>query len=220
MRHQGASAKRSRSKAEKKLALERAAKTKIERLTREITQIDRAYYGPKAKDLFSRAYDLRVRRDDIVRAAVLHLHTSIEELVDYQIAQALLKVAPFGPSKQAMALRRMLSGSRSLGFDMKLNLTVALGEMSEATRRKLMELNTLRNRCSHYHTLKDAIRRGRRPSQSKPPLLNFRGKDLHTVKTFSAFADEYSDLRDKIYRRGERTLRLRLSAATAGYEDE
>jgi hypothetical protein len=44
----------------------------------------------------------------------------------------------------------MLSDHGSLGFDMKLNLAVALGVINAPTREHLMELNTLRNKCSHH----------------------------------------------------------------------
>ncbi len=186
---------------ERKARAERAATAKIKRLTREIAEIELAFHGGHADDPSQREYELEVRRDDLVRASVLHLHTAIEQLMDTLIMRGLLKVVPFGPSNQAQALRRMLSGGGSLGFDMKLNLAVALGVMKDSTRKKLMELNTLRNRCSHHHALNGNVRKGKRPGQKKPPLLNFRGQHLHSPKVFRTFADEYWDIWSAIYQK-------------------
>ena len=189
-------AKQDRKKTEHLLNVERAAATTIKRLTREITQLETAFRGDfESKDAISKAYDLETRRDDLIRSSVLHLHTYIEDQIDSLIMRKMLNVgALVRPNQRGRALKRMISGGGSLGFDMKLNFAVALGVMNEKTRRKLMELNTLRNRCSHHHTLTGNVREGKRPGQKKPPLLNFRGRRLHSVPVFEEFAAEYWEL--------------------------
>ena len=91
----------------------------------------------------------------------------------------------------ARALRKMLFGAGSIGFDMKLNFATALGLINARTKDKLTQLNTLRNKCSHNWLLKVPIRRGMRPKQKKPPLLLFQGRDLHKVAVLKDFAGEY-----------------------------
>jgi hypothetical protein len=85
----------------------------------------------------------------------------------------------------------MLIGPRSLGFEMKLNFAVLLGVLNVRTKRRLTELNTLRNKCSHNWLLKAPVRHGRRPRAKKPPLLPYKGRDLHNVDVLEDFAAEY-----------------------------
>jgi hypothetical protein len=73
---------------------------------------------------------------------------------------------------------------------MKLNFAVALRLMNSTTQEQLMELNTLRNKCSHNWLLKTPVRRGKRPRQKKPPLLLYRGRDLHNVAVLEDFVDQ------------------------------
>ena len=58
-------------------------------------------------------------------------------------------------TKSAQSLRRMLWGSGSIGFDMKLNFALALRLINGPTQKKLAELNRLRNKCSHNWLLKN-----------------------------------------------------------------
>ncbi len=153
----------------------RSVKAKINRLTREIAEIDTFFYhGEKGGDLTLYSGMLERKRDDMVRSAVLQLHTATEDILNSWIT---LKIGGRRPgrrktgSKSARALRRLLFGSGSVGFDMKLNLAVALGLINSKTHQRLAELNGLRNKCSHNWLLKVPSRRGKRPKQKKPPLL-------------------------------------------------
>jgi hypothetical protein len=88
----------------------------------------------------------------------------------------------------------MLFGGGSLGFEMKLNLALALKLISGKTKDRLVVLNTLRNRCSHNWVLKTPIRYGKRPAQKKPPLLLYEGCDLHSVAALKEFVNEYGGI--------------------------
>jgi hypothetical protein len=102
-------------------------------------------------------------------------------------------------TKSAQALRRMMWGSRNIGFDMKLNLAVALRLINGPTQKKLVELNELRNKCSHNWLLKVPVRHGKRPRQKKPPLLLYKGRDLHGVKALEDFTGEYGQLYYRLF---------------------
>jgi hypothetical protein len=71
--------------------------------------------------------------------------------------------------------------------------------MNATTQEQLMELNTLRNKCSHNWLLKTPVRRGKRPRQKKPPLLLYRGRDLHNVAVLEDFAGEYGAIYVKMF---------------------
>jgi len=178
---------------------------KITRLTREIAAIDRFFYAANEnEDRRLYAGMLERKRDDIVRATVLQLHTAFEDILNTGITCRVLKAKPENRmrkmrSRPARALRKMLFGAGSLGFDMKLNFAVALGLMNATTREQLMELNTLRNKCSHNWLLKTPVRRGKRPRQKKPPLLLYRGRDLHNVAVLEDFAGEYGSIYVKMF---------------------
>jgi hypothetical protein len=82
---------------------------------------------------------------------------------------------------------------------MKLNLAVALKIISPRLQERLMELNTLRNKCSHNWLLKRPVRYGKRPHQLKPPLLLYRQQDLHKVDGIQAFIAEYGTIYYRLF---------------------
>lgn len=183
----------------------RSVEAKITRLTREIAEVDQFFYKTNENDdraLY--AGMLERKRDDMVRSAVLQLHTAIEDVLNSTIICCILNVKPEDRSRKmrstaARALHKMLFGAGSLGFDMKLNFAVALGLLNTATRDKLMALNTLRNKCSHNWLLKTPVRRGKRPQQKKPPLLLYNGHDLHSVTALKDFAGEFGAIYAKMF---------------------
>jgi uncharacterized protein with von Willebrand factor type A (vWA) domain len=187
------------------LKSERSVQAKIRRLHREITAIDQLFYLTNQKeDPALYAAMLERKRDDMIRAAVLQLHTSIENILDSQIMCCILGVAAnermrIMRRRSSQALRKMLGGADSIGFDMKLNLAVALRLMTNKRREHLAVLNTLRNKCSHNWLLKAPVRRGRRPRQMKPPLLLYNGRDLHGVSTFQDFISEYGPMYARMF---------------------
>lgn len=179
-------------------------KNKITRLTNEIAQIDEHFYRPSRDDLVLDAGMLERKRDDMIRSAVLQMHTAIEDLLNSMIICSVLRVNSADRSrksrtKPARALRKMLFGAGSLGFDMKLNFAVALGILNTRTKDRLMELNTLRNKCSHNWLLKAPVRYGKRPKQKKPLLLLYKGHNLHNVETLKEFTAEYGTFYYKLF---------------------
>ena len=190
-----------------RITRKRALEAKIRRLSREIAAIDQFFYAVNEnEDRLLYAGMLERKRDDMIRAAVLQLHTAIEDILNSQIMCTVLNVKPeerMGKmrTKPARALRKMLFGAGSLGFDIKLNFAVALGLMRAPTQERLMELNTLRNKCSHNWLLKVPVRRGKRPRQKNPPLLLWEGRDLHNVAVFEDFAGEYGAIYAKLFLR-------------------
>jgi hypothetical protein len=182
----------------------KSVETKIRRLTREIEEIDAFFYQTnKTDDRFLYLGMLERKRDDMVRCVVLQLHTAIEDILTSWMTSRVLGV-PYEDRKRrgttsARAMRRLLFGAGSLGFDMKLNLAVALRLINSKTQKQLMELNTLRNRCSHNWLLKAPVRHGRRPRQLKPPLLLYHGRDLHQVSALRELTAEYGPLYAKLF---------------------
>jgi hypothetical protein len=183
----------------------RSVETKIRRLTREIRKIDEFFYGPDkeaSRGLY--AGMLERKRDDMVRSAVLQLHTAIEDVLTSLITCRVLGITMEeknrrARTKSAQAVHRMLWGSGSIGFDMKLNFAVAFRLINGPTQKKLAELNRLRNKCSHNWLLKVPVRRGRRPKQKKPPLLLYKGRDLHRVEVLEDFTREYGPLYARLF---------------------
>jgi hypothetical protein len=137
--------------------------------------------------------------DNVIRSAVLQLHTSIEDILNSMIMCRILGVpankrSKYMSSPRGKALRKMMMSAEGLGFDQKLDLAVALHIINEKRRKRLGVLNTLRNKCSHHWLLKAPVRRGRRPRQLKPPLLLYETHDLHQVDTFKDFLAEYGPI--------------------------
>ncbi len=182
-----------------------SVEAKITRLAREIAEIDEFFYKSNEKeDRLLYAGMLERKRDDIVRSVVLQIHTAIEDLLNSQITCHVLGIQPEDGrarmrNRPARALRKMLFGAGSLGFDMKLNFAVALGLLGTRTKNRLMELNTLRNKCGHNWILKAPVRQGKRPRQKKPPLLLYNGRDLHNVDALEEFTAEYGTIYHKLF---------------------
>lgn len=95
----------------------------------------------------------------------------------------------------------LCTGSPPASAAVQVNLAVALGMLSTRTQARLVELNTLRNRCSHNWLLKAPVRRGRRPKQKKTPLLRYRNCDLHRVDVLEEFLAEYGPMYAVLFER-------------------
>jgi hypothetical protein len=175
----------------------------IKRLSKEIDEIDSfVYKSNENEDRVLYAGMLERKRDDMVRSAVLQMHTAIEDLLNSYISTRITgrpRRKRYWRSDSGRALRRMLVGGSSLGFEMKLNLALALRFISSKTRDRLIILNTLRNRCSHNWILKAPVRYGKRPAQRKPPLLSYEGRDLHRVPVLKDFVSEYGGMYVKLF---------------------
>lgn len=184
----------------------RTIERSIRRLTREIQTIEQFFYVQNSRARHLHLGMLERKRDDVVRSAVLQLHTATEDILTSFIFCRLLNGSAYTyrrklSSNSGKALRKLLLGGGSIGFDMKLNLAVALRIIRAGTKEKLAELNTVRNKCSHNWLLKAPVRRGRRPAQLKPPLLDFRGRDLHRAEVLRQFVGEYGPLYAALFAR-------------------
>jgi hypothetical protein len=128
---------------------------KIARLRREIEKIDAFFYGMSG-EVEEDAWRLELKRDDMVRAVVLQLHTVIEDLLNIRIMNRILGLRTIRTTRgnSARALHRVFVGPGSIGFDMKLNLAVAIGLINSKTKERLTELNRLRNRCGQILRLR------------------------------------------------------------------
>jgi uncharacterized protein YutE (UPF0331/DUF86 family) len=181
---------------------------RIKKLTREIEEIDNFFYGfNKGKNRLLHMGMLEFKRDDIVRSAVLQLHTAIEDLMTDILFSWILGASRRRSgrkrrhTKRGQALSRMLTGGGALSFDMKLNFAVVVGVIDSKTRDRLKELNTIRNKCSHHWRLDAPVLGKTRPKQKRPRLLNFRGRDLHKFPTLEDFVSEYAGVYLQLYRK-------------------
>lgn len=173
----------------------------IRRLTKQIDALSALFYGShKQSDRFLYAAMLEHRLDDFVRAAVLQMHTAIENLLTGAIGNELLGVRPRQRKAKSRAVRTVrgrasvafLEGPTSLGFAQKVRLASALGIVTTRVAKELEELNKIRNACSHHWLLNVRIRRNRRRHKPKPPLVSYHGRSLHQTAVFDDFLGEYS----------------------------
>jgi len=165
----------------------------IKRLSREIEQMDELFYPEDTKERHLHAGMLERKRDDLVRGFVIQIHTAIEDILDQLITFAVVKTTRSHRrvrTQSAKALRGLLTGSESIGFHRKLSLAIALRIITKKMKDRLHVLNNLRNKCSHNWILKVPVRYGRRPTQKKPPLLAYEGRDLHAIGALNAFVKE------------------------------
>ena len=175
--------------------------TKIGRLSKEIEDIDQAIYSG-VSDPDGRYFMLERKRDDIVRATVLQLHTSIEDLLDIWLHSHLMgESARNRPRRGARskAVFELLKGGRAIGFDAKIRLLRALGLLRQPTIARLVELNKLRNRCSHNWLLKAHVRRGVKRRAPKRPLLQYGKGNLYHSGPLMDFHREFTRLYVRLF---------------------
>lgn len=161
--------------AKKKLReREKRYERKARRLANEIREIESMMYDVTGGDAMERCYMAERKRDDIVRAVVIQLHTAIEDLLDNWLKCHLLGCSGTELLKVARSRRQasrfldtVLSGGRSIRFDAKIRLMVGLGMINRPMYNKLVELNEIRNKCSHHWLLNAPIRKGLKPTQKK-----------------------------------------------------
>lgn len=183
-----------------KVRSERYLRVKIRRLEKEILDLDELFYRAEAThDLDQHASMLERKRDDVIRAAVLQMHTAIEDVINSLIAHRIMNAESRTRkaklrSTRGKALAAMLFGGGSLGFEMKLNLAVVHRVITTRVRDRLLILNKLRNKCSHNWLIKMPVRQGRRPRQKKRPLLFYGEGDLHRPEVLREFLGEYGPL--------------------------
>lgn len=181
----------------------------IRRLEREIAEIDSFVYTKDAIAEDRNVYlsILERKRDDLVRATVLQMHTAIEDILTTLLMQRALDL----PIEDRQVTQRSKSGKamerliRDFTFDKKVELAFALRLIRKPTKEKLNLLGALRNKCAHNWLLNRRLRRGRKPAELKPPLLQYGGKNLHNVDVLQDFMGAYAGVYLRLYARSTGT---------------
>jgi hypothetical protein len=176
---------------------------RIRRLTQELDEIDKFFYGPtKDDDRLLYMGMLERKRDDVVRSVVLQLHTSIEDLMTSMLFGWVLGT-PHNKSqrkrrrtKRGQALDQLM---KTLGFEAKLNFAVVVGVITPPIRDRLKEMNRIRNKCSHNWLLNVPVKPKKKAKGSRSRLLTYGGRDLHQAKVLEAFAAEYGRIYCRLF---------------------
>jgi hypothetical protein len=170
---------------------EAAKKRKIAKITADIARIEKSFFTAEENDLDQRHFELERKRGHLLRGMILELHLSIEDIITGAIGNALLRGHPIR-SPVGQTIRDLLQDERSLGFLHKLMLARSLGIVKRTEFNDLIELNSVRNRCSHNWQLNRLIRRRLKPSKPKKPLLRWRGKNLYETDAFLDFSGYFT----------------------------
>jgi len=171
---------------------------KIQKLRREIAEIEDAFYGATDGDPENVYFFLKLKRDHALRGIILELHLSLEDLIAHAIRNKLL--AGFSVrTPRTHSMHELLEGERSIGFKNKLELARSIGLLSPTEYRSLSKLNAIRNRCSHNWGLNQFIRRKIRPAKKKRPLLEYEGRNLYKVDVYRDFIAHYGPLYARLW---------------------
>lgn len=196
----------SKKKPTKRQRSEKRYAQKANRFANEIREIESMMYDIPDGDAMLRCFMAERKRDDIVRSVVIQLHTSIEDVLNNWVKCRLMgctrtKLPRVARSRRVASrfLDDVLSGGRSMGFDTKLRLMVGLRMIDRRLYNRLVELNVIRNKCSHHWLLNVPVRRGIKPQNKKRPLLQFRGENLHKLEVRNKFLREFGPLHPKLF---------------------
>jgi hypothetical protein len=171
--------------------LSAAKRRKLTKITADIHRIEKSYFQLEDPDLDQRYFELKRKRQHLLRSIVLDLHLSIEDIITGAIGNALLRGRPIR-SPLGQTIRDLLQDDRPLGFQHKLMLARSLSLVTRAEFTDLAELNTIRNRCSHTWSLDKITRRKIKPSKAKRPLLRWRGRNLYNTEAFADFVTHFT----------------------------
>lgn len=161
-------------------------KQKITKITADIARIEESFFTADKDDLGQRYFELQRKREHLLRSMILELHLATEDIITGAVGNALLRGRPIR-SPVGQTIRDLLQDERSLGFLHKVMLARTLGIVTLAQFNDLIELNTVRNRCSHNWQLNRLIRRKLKPTKPKRPLLRWRGRNLYETDAFLDF---------------------------------
>jgi hypothetical protein len=164
---------------------------RISKITADIARIEKSFFRSDDPDLRQRFYELQRKREHLLRSIILELHLSIEDIITSAIGNELLQ-GRLIRSPSGHAIRDLLEGEYALGFRHKLLLARSLNVITRAEFTDLVELNTVRNRCSHNWQLNKVTRRKLKPSKVKKPILRFRGTNLYQTDAFLQFVGLFS----------------------------
>ena len=166
-------------------------KRKISKIAADIARIEKRFFLTDDADLDQRYFELKRKRNHLLRSIVLELHLSIEDIITSAVGNALLRGRPIR-SPIGQTIRDLLQDDRPLGFRHKLMLARSLNLITPAEFTELAELNTVRNRCSHTWSLNKMNRRRIKPSKPKRPVLRWRGTNLYQTAAFMDFVNHFT----------------------------
>jgi len=131
-------------------------------------------------------------RDDIFRLVILHFHLAIEELLKSFIFQKL-------PNRRTLTAKQNIKYVEELSSKNAIELAARLGIINKNGYEALIELNTIRNKCSHHWVL-NAYTLAKKPSfkqkqRERKYRIEFQGKSLLNLNVMkNEFMPLYSDL--------------------------
>jgi hypothetical protein len=172
----------------------------IKRIRADIARIDGSFFNSKNNNPEQMLFELRMKRGQLLRSIILELHLSIENILSAAIGQKLL-AGRLIASPAGHALRDLLEDERSIGFHQKLTLARALDLVTTSQFKDLLELNSVRNRCSHNWLLDRVTRRKIKRAKPKKPLLRYRGTNLYKTDAFLEFASHFTKIYLKLWLR-------------------
>jgi hypothetical protein len=176
---------------------------RIDKALKEVEEIHSLLHPMSDSDPKLNLYQARSRREDAVRATVIQMSLSIEDLLDALFSRAFVGHDPnskkrgswkHGPARE---LHDLLQGGR-LGFEPKLKLARVMRIVTKGQLSRLDKLRALRNKCAHSWLLDKVHKRGRRPRPSKR-LLEYEGRNLFELSVIKDFVGEYSRIYLRLY---------------------
>ena len=149
---------------------------RCDRLAKEIEKLVSALYNTSDDDDQLRSENLKTYRAEVMRSFILHLHLSIEDLLRALLFDFIKKQNRNLTRKATIKLVREMTGAELVNWCGRLNL------ITETVHRRLLDLNTIRNKCAHNWVLdiprfKNVGARGQR-KRKWIPVVMYENKNL------------------------------------------
>jgi len=162
----------------------------IAKLRSDIARIEKSFFSAEHANPNQVYFELRRKREQLLRAIILEIHLSIEDILTPAIGNAILQGSSIR-SPMGHVLRDLLEGDRSIGFRHKLMLARSLKLVTPKEFADLADLNTIRNKCSHTWLLDKVTRRKIKRAKPKKPLLRHKGVNLYQTDAFLEFVGRF-----------------------------
>lgn len=167
---------------------------------KEVESISTTLYDLDDNDQNLRYWNLKWYRDELFRVYVIYIHLSIEDLIEEMIYKKLKTNSVFKKSQLKKAIEEDIPSIELINWAARLRL------VSKRDYDLLVELNRIRNKCSHNWVLNSHVyRKTKNKKRISRSLVDYNGKNLLNKKVFfEEFGPVYTSLYLKFYRKHNR----------------
>ena len=176
---------------------------RCDRLTKEIEKLVSALYNTSDNDDRLRYENLKNYRVEVMRSFIMYMHLAIEDLLRALLFDFIKKQNRNLTRKATIKFTREITSAELVRWCGRLNL------ITRTVYRRLLDLNSIRNRCAHnwlldIPRLQNVGTRGRRRRKRIPVVMyenrNLLNRDVLLNTFCRIYGKIYTDMLARVWR--------------------